>query len=479
MRAFNEDAPLYLRIANQIEQQIRSGTLRVGERVPSIRAMKRQQSVSVSTILQAYFLLENRGWIEPRPQSGFYVRIPFSEKVPEPEFQAERSAPAKIGVGALLNEVARAVSDPSKIPFGAATASPALYPNEKLNRAIRRIVKDTPAHSARYGPPAGIHELCRQVARRSPTFGCNFEASGLIITCGAMEALHLALRAVARAGDVIAIESPTYFCFLQTIESFGMKAIEIPTHPRFGMDLDALESAIRKHGVKACMTMTNCHNPLGFVLSNEYKKELVERTSKYGVAVIEDDVYGDLTFDGIRPKTVKSFDREGLVLICGSFSKVLGGGYRVGWLHAGRFQEDVERLKFVTTLASASLPQLAIAEFIRSGGYDRYIRRLRLIFAEQVQVVSQAIARHFPAGTKISRPAGGFVLWISLPEGIDSVKLHRAALANNISIVPGVVFSPTGRFKNHIRISCGHPWSAAADRALQTIGRLAAKLQHH
>lgn len=475
MKALKERTPLYLRIANQIEHQIRSGTLQVGERIPSIRALKKQQAVSVSTILQAYFLLENRGWIEPKPQSGFYVRIPHSERVPEPEFERRSSTPSEVGVGAFLNEVARSVGDPDKVPFGAATAAPQLYPNAKLNQVIRRIVRQTPAHSASYSAPAGIHELRRQIARRSLAFGCNFSADEIVVTCGGMEALHLALRAVARTGDVIAIETPTYFGVLQVIESLGMRAIEIPTHPRAGMDLDALETAIKKHSVRACMTMTNCHNPLGFVLSTEYKRELALRTAQYGVAVIEDDVYGDLTFDGVRPKTVKSFERDGLVLLCSSFSKVLAPGFRVGWIQGGRYQAEIERLKFITTLASPSLPQLAIAEWIGSGGHDRYLRRLRVGFAEQVQLVTQAIARYFPAGTRISRPAGGFVLWVELPEQIDSMKLYRAALASNISIMPGMVFSPTGRFKSHIRMSCGQTWSAIADRAICTLGKLARK----
>jgi DNA-binding transcriptional MocR family regulator len=475
MKAIKDATPLYLQIANQIEHQIRNGSLQVGDRVPSIRALKQQRRVSVSTILQAYFLLENRGWIEPKPQSGFYVRVPYSEHAPEPEFQPRRCEPADVGIVELVHEVVNAAADASKIPFGAATANPELYPNRKMNQLIGRITRHKPLHSARYEGPAGIKELRRQIARRSLAYGCSFAADEIVVTCGAMEALHVALRAVAVPGDVIAIESPTYFGVLQILEALGIKAIEIPTHPRAGMDLDALEKAIRKHRVRACITMTNCHNPLGYVLSSDYKKELVALTAKHGVAVIEDDVYGDLTFDGQRPQTAKSYDREGLVLLCNSFSKVLAPGFRVGWIHAGRFQNSVERLKFVTTLASPSLPQLVIAEFIQSGGYDRFLRRLRATFLNQVQAMAQAVARYFPPGTKVSRPAGGFVIWVELPEKVDSMKLYRAALAQNISIVPGIVFSPARRFNHHIRLSCGQPWSPAIDRAVQTLGKLAAK----
>lgn len=468
--------PLYLKVANQIEGQIRKGALRVGDRVPSIRGMKRQQGVSVSTVLQAYFWLENQGWIEPRPQSGFYVRVPYTQLVPEPEFQAPRSAPTKIGVTDLLNEVVSSIGDRTKAPLGAASASPELYPNRKLNRIIHKVTREDPAHSGRYDFTVGLEPLRRQIARRSIGYGCNFSPGELVITCGGMESLNLGLRAVARPGDVVAVESPTYFAFLQIIESLGMKAVEIPTHPRTGMDLDALSSAIRKHRVRACLSMTNCHNPLGFILDDNYKKNLVALLTRHGVPLIEDDIYGDITFNGIRPKTAKSFDTEGIVLLCSSFSKVLAPGFRVGWIHPGRFRETVTRLKFINTIASPSLPQLAVAEFIQSGGYDRYLRVLRTAMANQVQIYSQAAVKYFPEGTKISRPAGGYVLWVELPETIDSLELYRAALAQGISIVPGLIFSPIGRFRNYIRISCGHQWNDSIDRAMITLGKLCEKL---
>ena len=251
-----------------------------------------------------------------------------------------------------------------------------------------------------------------------------------------------------------------------------MKAIEIPTHPRSGMDLNALESAIRKHRVRACFSVTNCHNPLGFILDERDKKDLVGLITKHNVPLIEDDIYGDIAFNGIRPKTAKAFDTEGLVLLCSSFSKVLAPGFRIGWIQPGRFLDTVTRLKFISSISSPSLPQLAIAEFIQSGGYDRYLRGLRRSLANQAQLYSQGIVKYFPEGTKISRPAGGYVLWVELPETIDALKLYRAALAKGISIVPGLIFSASGRFKNHIRISCGHPWSDSIERSFITLGKL-------
>lgn len=467
--------PLYLKVARQIEHQIRKGALQVGDRVPSIRGLRRQQGVSVSTVLQAYFWLENQGWIEPRPQSGFYVRVPYTDLVPEPEFQCKVSVPTDVGISGVLDDVVKCIGDHAMVPLGAASASPALYPSARLNKIVNKIARNHPMHSARYEQATGLESLRRQVARRATGFGCTFSPNDVIITCGGMEALNLALRAVARSGDVVAIESPTYFAILHVIESLGMKAIEIPTHPRNGMDLDALSRAIRKHSVRACFTIANGHNPLGFVLDDEYKKNLVGLLTRHNVPLIEDDIYGDLAFNGTRPKTAKAFDTENLVLLCSSFSKVLAPGFRVGWIEAGRYRDVVGRLKFINTLGSPSLPQLAISEFIESGGYDRYLRNLRQTLAQQVQRHSQAVAKYFPEGTKISRPAAGYVLWVELPPSIDSWKLYRAAAAQKISIVPGMIFSPTRRFGNHIRLSCGHPLSDSMERAIATLGKLCEK----
>src|SRR3989441_10710013 len=244
-RVRDASVPLYLKVARQIEGQIRKGALRVGDKVPSIRGMRRQQRVSVSTVLQAYFWLENQGWIEPRPQSGFYVRAPYAELAPEPEFHASQSAPTEIGVISLLDEIVKSIGDRRSVPLGAAAASPALYPNAKLNKIIGKVARTDPLHSGRYELTNGLEPLRRQIARRAITYGCSFSPNDLTITCGGMEALNLAVRAVARPGEVIAIENPTYFAVLQIIESLRMKAIEIPTHPRAGMDLDALSRAIR------------------------------------------------------------------------------------------------------------------------------------------------------------------------------------------------------------------------------------------
>jgi len=464
--------PLYVQIAEGLARQFGQGSLHPGDRAPSLRQLSQQQRVSMSTALQAYMWLESRGYLEARPQSGFYVRTPFSSEIPQPEAETGRPAPATIGNDDVLLSMLEAARDPQLISFGPSVASPELFPNRRLNLILQRAVRRRPAHSAGYDLPPGAEPLRRQIARRAPGMGCTFGPRDVTITSGAADAINLSLRAVARPGDVIAVEDPTYFGILGSAASLGMKVIAIPADPQEGIDLNELERAIRRHRVKACIAMPNCHNPLGFVMRDENKKALVDLITHHGIALIEDDIYGDLAFEGPRPRTAKSFDKTGSVLLCSSFSKILSPGYRVGWVVGGRYRAEIERLQLLTTMAAPSLQQIVVAEFLESGAYDRHVKKLRATLACQMDAVRQAAARYLPEGTRISRPAGGYVLWVQLPQRIDALKLYRAALAEHVSILPGTIFSATGRYRNYIRMNCGHKWSEAHERALITLGRI-------
>ena len=470
----DDRCPLYRRVAAEIERQIRTGTLRVGERVPSIRNVKKQWQVSTSTAMQAYFWLENRGFIEARVRSGFYVRVPDSDLAPEPGYEPQRAVPRDAGLDARLGQLLEAA--PGSLQLGAAVPTSDFFPVGKLNQAIRRIIRENPAHSCGYDFPPGNIELRRQIAKHASRQIRRGSWDEIIVSCGAMEGLTLSLRAVAKAGDVVAVESPTFFGILHMIRSLGMKPLEIPTHPRSGIDLDALEHSIRKRRVRACVIIGNCHNPLGYALSDDSKRNLAELSRRHRLPIIEDDLFGDLAFQEPRPHTIKFYDREGLVLLVSSFSKILGPGYRVGWVHAGRWQSTVEQLQFINTVAAPSLPQQVIAKFMETGGYERHLRRVRALLADRLQMTSRAIARYFPPGTRVTRPAGGFLLWVQLPRWVDAITLYQKALQQKIAVVPGPMFSATGKFGNCIRLSCGLPWSQRLDDSLATLGSIAERL---
>lgn len=471
-------APLarYLQLARTLEGQIARGVLRAGDRVPSLRTFSEQQNVSITTVLQAYLWLENRGFIEARPQSGFYVKVPYSDLAPEPHFDEPVFEPTEVGIERVLHEVIQSSGDPSSFPLGKGVSGADGFPVHKLNQITASILRNTPTHSIDYQFPPGCERLRRQIAKHAIGYGCEFSPVDIVITCGAMEALNLALRAVASPGDLIAIESPTFFGVLHAIQSLGMRVIEIPTQPREGMDLEHLQRVLRKHPVRACLSMTNCQNPLGYIMPDDRKKSLVEILAKHDVPLIEDDVYGDLAYATPRPAPAKVYDRKGMVLMVSSFSKVLAPGYRVGWIHPGRYRARVSDLKYMNSLATPSLQQFVIAEFLESGGYERFLRKLRQRFSDQTQNVIRTITKYFPEGTRVSRPAGGYLLWIQLPANVSAMKLYEAALKEHVSILPGPLFSPTRGYKNHIRISCAASLTPEYDRALLTVGRICSQL---
>ena len=476
MARSSESPALYEQVAAKIEKLIRAGTLLVGERIPSVRRASVQHGVSVTTAVQAYRALENRGVIEARPKSGFYVRSLVRERALEPAVSHPSRAATSVGVGSLQARLFDAARMPDVIPLGAAYPGPEVLPVTPLNRILASVARSAGGRGISYDMPPGSEALRRQIARRSIDWGCALSPDDLITTCGGTEALQLCLRAVTKAGDLVAVESPTYFGILQVIEELGLRALEIPMHPRNGMDLDALDRALRSKRVAACLAVPNFSNPLGSLMPEASKQRLVELLASHRVPLIEDDINGDLIHEGDRPRVARSYEGAGNVLLCGSFSKTIAPGYRVGWVAPGRHYERVKALKITSTLATATLPQLALAEFVAHGGYDHHLRSLRRHFAGQIQRMSEAIADAFPREIKISRPIGGFVLWVELPKAVSALDLHRRALIDKISIAPGPMFSARQDFQNFIRLNCGHPWASQTQRAVEILGRITRKL---
>jgi len=316
---------------------------------------------------------------------------------PEPEMSRPALRPVNVQVSDLILQVVKAGRDPNLVRFGATLPSPALFPIKALSRTMASVGRRMPLAAHAYEVPPGNRALRIQVARRAMEAGCTLAPDDIITTVGATEAINLSLRAVAEPGDVIAIESPTFFNILQIIESLGMRVCEIPTYPRHGVCLDELEKRLDSCRIKACVFTLNYSNPLGSCMPDEKKKKLVQILSSRKIPLIEDDIYGNLAFGPTRPKAAKAFDEEGWVMLCDSFTKTLSPGARVGWVAPGRFKARVEFLKFVNTAATPSLPQMAIAEFLQNGEFDHHLRKIRRQYAAQMQSMTEAITRYFPS----------------------------------------------------------------------------------
>jgi len=470
--------PLYKRLSAHYLDAIRAGTLARGARMPSLRKLMQAHSISLSTALQLCRELESAGWLEARDRSGYFVRAPARASIAplaEPPAAAAPDPAQYVGIHARVSEfVANRRNQAVKVNFSIARAAPGLYPGEALRAAITKGLRKRPELLTTAPQQRGEAGFRSVIARRALANGVSLAPDDILVTNGCIEALNLALRAVAHAGDTIAVESPTFYGLLQVLESLGLRALEIPTSPQTGISLEALELAADTYGdIKAVVVVPHLQNPLGSCMPDAHKERLVQLCEARDIALIEDDTYTALV-DGPAPvRAIKSWDRGGRVIHCASLHKILAPGLRLGWMAAGRWQARVEMLKYAQTRNNESLPQLGAGEFMATGGYDRHLKRLRAALATQREQTAEAIARYFPPGTRMNVPPGGLQLWVELPEGLSGNRLCEAALAEHILIAPGSLFSNSNRFDRYTRLNCGWPYTEEIDAALRRLGEIA------
>jgi len=465
---------IYERVAEHIEVMIRDGVLQSGDKAPSLRRMSKRLEVSLTSVMKAYAMLEDQGIIEAMPQSGYYVR--GSRDTPdEPPCSNPSSEDLPVDKNRLIASFLENIQEPQNRWFGCATPDMSLLPAKKLGKLIAQASRDSEA-VLNYIFPPGDEGLRRIIARRARDSQCHFSPNDVVITNGCLDALNMCLTTVASPGDAIAIESPTYFGLLQAIQNRGMRAVEIPTHPRTGVELGALEMVLKKKAVKACLFVTNFNNPLGSLMPDENKKQLAEMLARYRIPLIEDNVYGELYFGPQQPKPVKAFDTEGMVMLCSSFSKSLSPGLRVGYVVSERYAEPIKELHFMTNLAAPSLSQKVVARFLENQGYDRHLRGLRKTLQCNINRTVRIIQEFFPQGTRVTTPAGGFVLWVALPKSVNALELYSRAAAHRLSFAPGPLFSARKAYEHCIRITCGYPWSPELEAGLIKLGQLAQNL---
>jgi DNA-binding transcriptional MocR family regulator len=470
---------LYEQFAENIAELIRSGTLKAGEKIPSVRTASRTHNISAATVFQAYYLLERRGLIEARARSGYIVRHNAGTLLAAPQLSDNAHAQHEISatdvdVSELVFSVLVSIKHPNTIPLGSAFPSPDLFPLPRLARSMNKALREMQPQEIITDMTSGNANLRRQILLRAMSAGNKYSADELIITSGALEALSLALQTVTSPGDMVAIESPAFYASLQVLERLKLKAVEIPVHPSDGIDLDILADTLTRLPIKAIWVMSSYHNPLGASMSDEKKQKFCELIAQHQTPTIEDDVYAELYFGNRQAKPLKSFDQHNLIMYCSSFSKSLAPGYRVGWVAGGKFTEKIYRLQLMTTISPSVPAQAAIADYLQHGGFDRHLRKLRDTLETQQQQMLQAIEKYFPPNTRVTQPKGGYFLWAELPTHIDSLQLFKLALAQGISIAPGPIFSASRRFRHCIRLNYGNSWNPKIEKAMKVLGQLMA-----
>ncbi|BDG84601.1 PLP-dependent aminotransferase family protein [Citrobacter koseri] len=460
----------YQRLAEQICDQIASGVWQPGDRLPSLREQVVSSGMSFMTVGHAYQLLESQGRIIARPQSGYYVAARPVRQPAMPPVQVMRDE--AVDINTYIFEMLQASRDALVMPFASAFPDPRLFPLQQLNRSLAQVSKTATAMSVIENLPPGNSELRHAIARRYAQQGITVSPDEIVITAGALEALNLSLQAVTEPGDWVIVENPCFYGALQALERLRLKALSVATDVKEGIDLAALEQALQEYPVKACWLMTNSQNPLGFTLSPEKKARLVALLDQYNVVLIEDDVYSELYFGRDKPLPAKAWDRRDKILHCSSFSKCLVPGFRIGWVAAGKYARQIQRLQLMSTLSTSSPMQLALVDYLSTRRYDAHLRRLRRQLAERKQQAWQTLLRHLPAEVKIHHNDSGYFLWLELPESLDAGELSAQALAHQISIAPGKMFSTSDTWSHFFRFNTAWGWGEREEQAVSQLGKL-------
>jgi len=467
---------LYLQVAGGIEKMINEDVLKIGDKLPSVRMLSEEYGISMGTAFQAYYHLEGKGLIESRPKSGYYVRFTHKRFPSLPQQLRPTAVSHDVTVNEMIDSIFFDLPGEDVINLAVSSPDISILPAAKLNKSVMHALRNSKNHCIHYEQPQGNIELRKQIAKLAFSWGGKVDAEEVVVTAGCLEALTMCLRAVTQPGDTVAIECPTYFGIYQAVENLGLKVVEVASCTINGIELDCLQSAIDNHPIKACIVVPNFNNPLGSCMPDENKKKLVDIITKHNIPLIEDDIYGELYFGKSRPKTCKYFDKKGLVMHCSSLSKSLAPGYRIGWAIPGKFLNRVRQIKRISNITTPSLTQAAVAHFLKIGRYEYHLKNLRKALHTQCLRYMQAIIEYFPPDTKISRPHGGFVLWLELNKKINSFKLRTEAMQYKISVVPGRIFSASCSYSNFIRISFGKPWSEDVDYGLMMLGKLIKKM---
>ncbi|WP_319537273.1 PLP-dependent aminotransferase family protein [uncultured Vibrio sp.] len=458
----------YRQLAALFKTQIQQNTWRAGEKLPSVRVTSRNHSVSTGTVLQAYQLLEAQGWVNAKPQSGYYV----SAELERFEARGTSNNVYRPTINDELYDYLKQQTLPDAVRLGSAFPDPTLFPLEALNRNLASSGRKMGPDNLLDNLPPGSDSLRRLIAQRYIQQGISTTHEDAVITTGALEALNLSLQAVTQSGDTVVVESPTFYGALQAIERLGLNAIEIPVDPVKGHDLEQLEAIFAKHNVRACWLMVNFQNPTGALLSDEKKNQIVRLADQYNVFLIEDDVYSELYFTANKPTCLKTFDTQDRVLHCSSFSKSLCPGYRLGWVLSKRFNEKIQKLQLISTLSGSAPIQQGIAHYLQNDSYDNHLRKLRKIMQQRQSLFIELIQRYFPENATYTVPEGGYFLWVRLPEGVSSKAIYQSLLQQQITVAYGRLFSIDATYENYLRLNTSMPVDASLKKAIKNIGDL-------
>lgn len=458
---------LYHQLEQRLRQQIESGQLAPGVKLPSIRQLALDEQLSKATVLSAYERLEADGLIQARTRSGFYVCVPEPE-LDSPPISSPKVTAESLDQGQILVDIMQRGAAFDLFPGHDSEPS-----NRKLQRCLGRAQRQqSSAQYLYYDEPLGMRSLRKQIKQLMAHGGAKVHEDDIVVSHGCQHALLLALLACTRPGDVVAIESPGFYGSLQLIEALGLKALELPCSADQGLSLDALRLATQHWDIAALICSPCFATPTGASMTEANKQALLGIAREHEFALIEDDIYGELYFGQQRPRSLYSYDQEGIVIQCSSFSKNLSRDLRLGWIAPGRYHREVLKAKLATSLAVPQLSQQGLSFYIAEGGLEKHLRRKRAQYQERYQEMRHLIQQYLPEETRCSQPQGGLAAWIELPEKIDTLELYKQAITQGIILTPGRLFTAQENYRQFLRMSFAHPWTDNRVNAFKTISQM-------
>jgi DNA-binding transcriptional MocR family regulator len=473
----DEPRLLYLKMALRFAQMIANGAIKAGQRLPSVRDSATQNDISVATVVQACRYLEERGLVQPRPRAGYFVTPASQTKAADlvRKISQQPGGQTKEGTtSALTPDVMPAI-----VSFaGYSPKDKDFFDGDRIRVALSRATRMKRHSLTEYKSDAGTLALRNAVALRALHLGCALKAEDIVITSGCINAVAMCLQTVTQPGDLVAVESPTFFGFLDLLASLNLKVLALPTHARSGVSLPALQLALDTQPIKAVLLAPTLSNPLGSVMPLTQKRTLARMMAQYKVPLIEDVVFNDLLATDSRRRAVKAYDSEGWVMTCGSFSKTVSPGIRLGWVHAGRWSKAVATLKRIQGGSTNVVLEYALADLLTQGNYEAHLRRLCSLMKLRLGHARRVVLACFPQGTRVADPPAGYTLWVELPQGLDSMVLFSRCKKIGIIVGPGLLFCASQRYRHCLRLSFAGAWGPLEQSALTEVGRLACLLEN-
>jgi DNA-binding transcriptional MocR family regulator len=460
----------YEEFTTAIETHIRGGIYKPGHKLPSVRTLMKEFSISTGTVQQGYEYLMIKGLVESVHKSGYYVSSLPGNQINAPSLKKKVIVRDAVFDHNLSLITSLRTGRKPLTEFNVAAPGDLLIPQKLILRTMQQVIRAQGAGLLRYYPSGGSEELRNNICKHSAYYNPNLNADELIITDGALQALYIALVSVCAVGDVVAVESPCVFSILQVIKTLQLKVVEVPIDSSVGFDIEYLKKACIGTKIRAIIVTPNFQNPTGILLSDDKKKQLLAVAQQYEIALIENDIYGDLNFTGQRPSNIKSFDNSGLVMTYSSYAKTLAAGIRLGWLSAGKFFQKAEQVKFSMGSTVSPVYQETVNKLLSSNSYDRHIRSFRTQLSKNAHHTINILTTYFPKGTKVIVPAGGYNLWVKLPDEINSNEFYLHCEKVGVKFTPGETFSFSADFKNFFRIVFADQYSAKRIEGLKLAG---------